>query len=206
MLATVTELETPHDDLVNQARAGDQAAFARLYREFSGFAYAALRRQLGSSPHVDDLLQQVFLKVYRELPEFLGDKPFRAWLRRACSFVVYDHLRQAKRHEAVSLDDDEREIQVAGADASEEAAGPEGELLQIEIRRRAHRILDKLKPEKRMALVMHDFEGYTLDEAAEVLDCSRFTVRTRLTRARREFAKLAGKDRALMQLIGRSAA
>jgi RNA polymerase sigma-70 factor (ECF subfamily) len=206
MLASVTELEIPQDDLVARSRAGDQAAFARLYQEFSGYAYAILRRQLGASPQVEDLLQQVFVKVYRELPAFQGDKPFRAWLRRACHFVIYDYLRQARRHEAIPLDDGERQIEVADQDPTGDPAGPESELLKAEIRRRALLILGKLKPEKRMALVMHDFEGHTLDEAAEVLGCSRFTVRTRLTRARREFAALAGKDRALMQLIGRSAA
>jgi RNA polymerase sigma-70 factor (ECF subfamily) len=204
MLASVTELETPHVDLVNRARRGDQAAFATLYEEFAGYAFAILRRQLGSSPHVEDLLQQVFVKVYRELPEFQGDKPFRAWLRRACYFVVYDHLRKAKRHEAISLDDDDRGIPIAEQEPGEAPADPERELLKAEIRRRSLTVLRKLKPEKRVALVMHDFEGHTLDEAAEVLGCSRFTVRTRVTRARREFAALAGKDKALMQLIGRS--
>jgi len=203
MFAAVTDLKTPYDDLLVRASNGDRTAFRRLYDEFSGYAYSILRRQLGDSPHVDDLLQQVFVKVYRELPEFRGEKPFRAWLRRACFFVLYDHLRRSKRHAAISLDQMESPEELVASrsvDATSEPT-PEGAFLRAEIRKHTRRILEKLTPEKQMALVMHDFEGHTLDEAAEILGCSRFTVRTRLVRARKEFAQLARKDRRMAQLF-----
>jgi RNA polymerase sigma-70 factor (ECF subfamily) len=206
MFAAVTDLRTPYDDLLVRAAEGDRSAFRQLYDEFSGYAYAMLRRQLGASPHVDDLLQQVFIKVYRELPEFRGEKPFRAWLRKACFFVVYDHLRRSRRHQTVPLNDEASPAEPASiAEQPQSCDGtPERALLQSEIRRNARRLLDRLTPEKRMALVMHDFEGHTLDEAAEILGCSRFTVRTRLVRARREFAALARKDRTMAILFERS--
>ncbi|MCP4675482.1 MAG: RNA polymerase sigma factor [Deltaproteobacteria bacterium] len=205
MMATVTELGKHHDALLQRAGTGDLGAFDRLYREFAGYAYGIICRQTGQSPHAEDLLQQVFVKVFRELPEFRGDRPFRAWLRRACYFVVYDHWRRNDRLKTVPLEDDKLEQQMPTPSSEDQSEkGPEGNYIHAEIIRYARRLLDKLTPEKRMALIMHDFEGHTLEEAAEIIGVSKFTVRTRLVRARREFAKKAAKDKRLMQLIGRS--
>ncbi len=193
----VHSLKNNHDECLGRAIKGDTTAFASLYREFAPFAYSILKRQLGSCPQVDDLLQQVFIKVYRELPVYKGDKPFRAWLRRACYFTVYDYLRQSKRHKAVSI---EEESSIAHIQAN--CDSPEFAYIQSEIKRHSLRNLDKLTAEKRMALVMHDFEGHSLDEIAEMFGVSKFTIRTRLVRARREFAGIATKNKRLMQLIG----
>lgn len=207
MAENVADLRPEHQDLINLARQGDSAAFYQLYTAYSSYVYAILRRHLGSSPHVEDLLQQVFLKIYKDLPEFRGDRPFRAWLRRACCFAIYDHFRKTSRNPEVYLDDDFDIQHFQNGSPAEygRASGPEEDYVKSEIRKRTHKILDKLKPDKRMALVLHDFEGHTLDEVAEILGVSKFTVRTRLIRGRREYAQLAQKDRELMQLIGRSA-
>ncbi|MCP4601142.1 MAG: RNA polymerase sigma factor [Proteobacteria bacterium] len=207
-MTSISEMKVPVDELVNGIKSGDHVAFTRLYREFAGFAYAILRRHLGLSHHLEDLLQQVFLKVYRETPEFRGDRPFRAWLRRACYFVIYDHIRSVKKTTFESLDaiDSDNIIYKQALIDDRKTDNPEHSLMEVETLKRLHVILNKLSPEKRMALVMHDFEGHTMGEVAEILECSKFTVRTRLVRARREFANKAKKDKALMQCLGRSVA
>lgn len=201
MVAEVKKLETPLDDLIAQAVAGDHAAFGELYREFAGVVYATLSRHLGPVQAVEDLVQTVFIKVYREFSDFRGEKPFRAWLKRACLYVVYDHLRSTKSSERESVD---RDHQVEGRAVHNLEQTPEAEYVKSEIARLTYEALAKLTPEKRIALVMHDFEGYTMDEVADVLGCSKFTVRTRLVRARREFTDHAKKNNALKQLISRS--
>ena len=201
MAAEVKKLETPLHDLIAQAVAGDHAAFGELYREFAGVVYATLSRHLGPVPAVEDLVQTVFLKVYREFSDFRGEKPFRAWLKRACLYVVYDHLRSTKSSASESVGLEERD---EGREPDNLERTPEAEYVKSEIARLTYAALDKLKPEKRIALVMHDFEGYTMDEVADVLRCSKFTVRTRLVRARREFTDHAKKNEALKQLIYRS--
>jgi RNA polymerase sigma-70 factor, ECF subfamily len=203
MSGKVSELQAPLDALIARAVDGDRVAFGALYRELSGTVYATICRQLGPSPDVEDLVQKVFLKVHRELVEFRGEKPFRAWLKCACGFIVCDHLRErsAKKREAFQRWSSEQEI-VAGSSAET----PEHELLQSEIRRMTYQALEKMKPEKRMALVMHDFEGFTLLEIAEMMRCSKFTARTRLVRGRRDFAAVVKRNTELMQLIDRGVA
>ncbi|MFO8074273.1 MAG: RNA polymerase sigma factor [Polyangia bacterium] len=205
MPSAVTDLEQPHDDLIIRAAEGDLIAFGSLYDEFADYVHGILRRHLGSSPHVEDLLQKVFVKVLRDLPEFRGDRPFRAWLRRACYFAVYDHLREEARRSRVPLDEARLEKEEVSSWTGSEPApeGPEREYVRAEIRRATREKLARLTPEKQMAIAMHDFEGHTLDECGEILGVSRYTVRTRLVRGRRELAALVRKDNRLMQLIGR---
>lgn len=198
MVAEVKKLDTFLDDLIARAVSGDHVAFGELYREFAEVVYATLVRHLGPIPAVEDLVQTVFLKVHREFCDFRGEKPFRAWLKRACLYVVYDHLRanNVRATECVELEDTLERRAVENSDRN-----PETEYVKSEISRLTYLALSKLRPEKRMALVMHDFEGYTMEEVGEVLECSKFTVRTRLVRARREFTDSIKKNKALKQLV-----
>jgi RNA polymerase sigma-70 factor (ECF subfamily) len=201
MTAEVQKLETPLNDMIARAVAGDHIAFGALYREFAGVVYATLAKSLGHVPAVEDLVQTVFLKVYRELSEFRGEKPFRSWLKRACMFVVYDHLRstRSRASESVPLDDG-----VEGRLPEDEEQNPATDYERAEILRLTYAALETLKPEKRIALLMHDFEGHTMGEVAEVLGCSEFTVRTRLVRARQELTASLKKNQKLKQLVSRS--
>lgn len=205
MAKQITDLKTPYEDLISKARRGDQAAFYQIYEGFSGFAYAIFRRHLGNSPDVEDLMQQVFVKVYLELSEYRGDRPFRAWLRRACHFAIYDYLRASKRVDDPVEDDRLEEANRDSAETSE-PPNPEVSFVKAEIRHHTRRIMNTMTAEKRMALFMHDFEGHTLLEISKILGCSMFTVKTRLVRARREFTAKAKKDTGLRQLLNRSVA
>ena len=62
MAGHVATIRSEHLDLINMAREGDSAAFYELYTTYSSYVYAILRRHLGASPNVEDLLQQVFVK------------------------------------------------------------------------------------------------------------------------------------------------
>jgi RNA polymerase sigma-70 factor (ECF subfamily) len=170
MFATVINLAEQQRDMVSRAGAGDKENFRQLYNEYAPYAYGVLRRLMGDSPHIEDVLQQVFVKVFRELPEFKGDRPFRSWLGRACCLTVYNHHRKERRHEAVPFEDNEgAAVSTAAQGMGGSDRGPERAFIEAEIHRRTHLVLDKLTPAKRMAIMMCDFEGMSLKEAAEIL-------------------------------------
>jgi RNA polymerase sigma-70 factor (ECF subfamily) len=196
----------PNRDAVDGVRRGDPASIAAIYDAFSGFVHALVYRQLGPSHAVEDLVQQVFLRVVREAPEYRSEAAFRSWIRQSTYFVVCRHLRGLRRHpEALGGIEVEDAIENGSTayGANDGSADPERQLVDLQVRRRTWRLLDKMKPDKRMALVLHDFEGNTIDEGAHILGCARFAFRSRLARARREFAALAQKDETLMRLIDR---
>ena len=188
-------------------RRGDPASIAAIYDAFGGFVHALAYRQLGPSPAVEDIVQQVFLRMLSDAPEYQGEASFRSWIRQATFFAVCRHLRGQKRRPEAPAGAALEDALDAGATACGAGAAPsdpEQQLIHRQIRERTWRLLETMRPDRRMAIVLHDFEGQTIEEGARILGCAKFAFRSRLARARREFAALAQKDEALVRLVDRS--
>ena len=91
-----------HD--VTQAQAGDEPAFRRLVERHSRGVFQLAFRLTGSEPDAEDVVQDAFLKAYRELKRFESRSSFRTWVHRITVNCAYDLLRQRPRHQAESLD------------------------------------------------------------------------------------------------------
>lgn len=138
-----------------RARRGDGSAHASLYRTFSRPCYTLAMRVVGSSAAAEDIVQDVFLKMMDAIRHYRGDAPFGAWLKRMTVNAAIDHLR-SQRH--LEKDDPERLFANVG-----DTAG----LLASE----AHDVmglLQRLPPRARLILVLHELEGYTHKELAEL--------------------------------------
>ena len=94
-----------HD--VTQAQSGDEQAFRRLVERHSRGVFQLAFRLTGSEPDAEDIVQDAFLKAYRELRRFESRSSFRTWLHRITVNCSYDLLRQRPRHKAESLDAEE---------------------------------------------------------------------------------------------------
>src|SRR5918995_6356859 len=94
-------------ELVTRAQQGDQTAFASLYEQYSPLVYRFLRRRLdGADEVVEDLTEDVFVKVYEKLDRYVErGLPFTAWLYRIAHNHLVDYLRTLPRMTASSLDD-----------------------------------------------------------------------------------------------------
>ena len=187
------ENETPPADaLVERCRKGDRAAFRELY--------AAYHRKVASQlshvvPRADlpDVVQEVFVEVFRSVQRFEGRSAFTTWLYRLSFNVAMKHRRQSSRPgQAVQAGEPREEDEM-----SDPAADPASELLSRERAARAEALLEKLAPKKRAVLVLHDIRGMDAAQIAKTLGSNILTVRTRLFYARREFEKLAQEDPAL---------
>lgn len=178
--------------LFARCRAGDPAALADLYKGYRREAMHYIRNAVRNAHEAEDILQEVFLEVARSVRRFEGRSSFSVWLRRVC---VRTAVRQMKRRH--------RQIGEESADVDRRAEGPAAGVLpdaRIEARDRRARIralVDTLSPKKRMVLVLHDLEGTSPAEIANLVGAPVLTVRTRLFYARRELAALAAQDPAL---------
>src|SRR3954464_14234560 len=94
-------------ELVTRAQQGDQTAFASLYEQYAPLVYRFLRRRLdGADEMVEDLTEDVFVKVYEKLDRYVErGLPFTAWLYRIAHNHLVDYLRSLPRTTATSLDD-----------------------------------------------------------------------------------------------------
>jgi RNA polymerase sigma factor (sigma-70 family) len=194
---TVTEpyalATTDVDDLVRRSQRGDRVAFAELFRRHRGDVSRLVFRMLGPTADAEDVVQEVFLQVHKSLTEFRGQAKFTTWLHRVTVNVVL-MVRRAARSRPVfagePLEDHEPD---RGLQPDEDAA------------RRSRitafrRLLDKLPEKKRTVFILHEIEGKSPADIAEMVDAPVLTVRTRLFYARRELAEMMREEPTLAQL------
>lgn len=183
----------PADDrpLVDAARRGDRDAFRMLFERYNRRAYALA---LGVVRHPDDALdvvQEGFIKAYKNLDKFAGNSSFFTWLYRIVMNLAIDHLRKHRRARPAPIDDP-RVIDEA-AEASLLfgllSGHPGRALLDKQIRSRIDAALDELSENHRMVLVMRELEGLSYEEMAKAMGCSKGTIMSRLFHARKNMQR-----------------
>jgi RNA polymerase sigma-70 factor, ECF subfamily len=173
--STIDEEKSAALDYVRRAQSGDVDAFELLYREHSGRIYAlCLRLKAGDSSDATELMQDVFIRAWRQLSTFRGDCAFSSWLHRLAVNTMLENARGDGRRVArvLPMDDTSR---LAGAARSS----------GVELKMDMENAIASLPKGARLAFVLHDVEGYQHQEIAEQLSVSVGTVKAQLHRARR---------------------
>lgn len=179
-------------DLLERAKAGDAAAFRELYAQHhrqvaNQLAFLVPRADL------EDVLQDVFVEVFRSLRRFEGRSAFTTWLYRLTVHVAMKARRKQTRSRTDVVDEMPEVV--------DPSMSPTDVSLSAERQARVEELLQKLAPKKRAVLVMHDLKGIEAAKIAELLKTNILTVRTRLFYARRELEALAKDDPALAEFF-----
>jgi RNA polymerase sigma-70 factor (ECF subfamily) len=179
----------PTRALIERALGGDAGAFREIFVQHRGDVARLVYRMLGPSPDVDDVVQDVFLHVYRSLGSFRGEARFSTWLYRLTVNVTRMHLRRARSRPRFS---DVEVPELPDEDVRDD--GPDAQVERADRVRTLYRLLEGLSDKKREVLVLHDFEGVAAKDIADLLSVPVLTVRTRLFYARKElYAAMAGE-------------
>ena len=177
-------------DLLAAHVQGDSAAFGVLFGRHRDRLWAVALRTMGNPDDAADGLQDGMVAAYRRAGSFRGDAQVTTWLHRVVVNACLDRLRAAKVRRAEALPDDLDERGDRGSLATSGPADPADEALVAERQRLVVAALRRLPAEQRAALVLVDMEGYSVAEAAEVLDCAVGTVKSRCSRGRSRLAEL----------------
>jgi len=171
-------MATPEDrKLVGRAREGDADAFEELVRLHTPQLYRLLARMLGSASAAEDVAQECFIRAWRALPSFRGEARFSTWLYRIAINEGNRYLARESRRELLPFDDVLRDVPDLGAQTAE--------LAEVgELRERLERLLAELPAHYRVAVVLRDVEGYSNEEAAELLELDVRNFKSRLHRGR----------------------
>jgi RNA polymerase sigma-70 factor (ECF subfamily) len=175
----------PEQKLVELVRAGEEVAFEALLKRYQSKIYRIALSVTKRREDAEEVLQDVFLSVYRKIAGFDGRSAFGTWLYRIAVNTALMKLRgREPAHESI----DEYLPQFAGgrharmiADWSE---GADEVILRKERAQIVRQAIETLPPEYRVALVLRDLEGLSNSEVAEVLGATIPTVKARLHRAR----------------------
>lgn len=161
-------------ELLQQARAGDEGAMHALYNRYAPRVYAVVRRIAGDDGLADDWAQEAWIRAFRALPGFRGEAAFSTWLHRVAVNSALQGKRASRRHE-------EREEPLAVLPG---AIGADGTQDPTVLRIALERALDRLPPGMRQVLVLHDVEGFTHDEIGDMLGIAAGTSKSQLSKAR----------------------
>ena len=169
-------MEIDDATLVERSRNGDLEAFNQIVRRYQLRVYNLAARILGDRTAAEDVAQDTFVSAYKALARFRGGS-LRAWLLRIASNLCYDRLRSAKRRPEQSLDE---AMESPGFHVPSRDPSPE----QQAISRELHDHILGLPFDQRNTIMLVDVQGLSYEEAAEAMDVSMGTVKSRLSRAR----------------------
>jgi RNA polymerase sigma-70 factor (ECF subfamily) len=182
--------------MISRCQQEDQEAlkeiFDKYHKRVYGIAYGVVRQR----EEALDIVQEVFIKLFRSIKNFKGRSQFYTYLYRMVMNTAIDHARKAGKQFVSSLDE---EGSFEPSDNAER--GPERMLLQKELEGRVKLAMDKLPAEQKVALIFRDVEGLSYQEMSEAMGCSIGTVMSRLHYGRRRVQELL-KD--YVDLHGRS--
>lgn len=162
---------------LERARRGDMTAFAVIYERYGVACYNLALRVLGEPAAAEDIVQEVFLKMFASLRGFRGDAPFGAWLKRMTANATIDATRQRTRFR-----DDDVDALFASMPAHDTDA---------ESRADAWTLLMRLPPRARAVVILHEVEGYTHKELAELFGQTESYSKSILARALRRLGDIA---------------
>ena len=190
----MTDTAPPSDAELLQAHvAGDPDAFGTLFGRHRDRLWAVALRTMGNPDDAADGLQDGLIAAYRRAASFRGDAAVTTWLHRVVVNACLDRHRAAKVRAAQPLPDDIDEYADRGSLTTAATELDPAEIVVAGERRAVVlRALATLAPEQRAALVLVDMEGYSVAEAAEMLDCAEGTVKSRCSRGRARLAPLLG--------------
>jgi RNA polymerase sigma-70 factor (ECF subfamily) len=185
---------TDDGGLLRRAGAGDAAAFREIFVRHRGDVARLVYRMLGAPADLEDVVQEVFVQVYRSLKDFRGQSKFSTWLHRVTVNVVLMHRRSARSRPVLT---DEIPSDVV---ADDRQALPDEDFERLERMRAFQRLLGRLADKKRVVFVLHELEGLPPAEIADIVGAPVLTVRTRLFYARRELEQMLSEEPALAGL------
>lgn len=166
-------------------RAGIEEAYEELIERYEQQLYGMTYRLLGSPMDAADVVQEVFLKVFRTIGSFREQSSLRTWIYRIAVNETHNHRRWFARHCRceVSMEEDGRE-QNALDQTADPGRSPYELTLDNENRQLVERALTRINPVFRTAVVLRDIQSLTYEEIAEILQVSLGTVKSRILRGR----------------------
>jgi RNA polymerase sigma-70 factor, ECF subfamily len=174
-----------HDDeraLIERCRAGDDTAFGELVDLHKNLVYGLVYRMIADRSRVDDLAQEVFLRVHRGLPYFRGEARLSTWIYRIVQNVCA--AARSGRAPDVSLDQGDRSGRRLDPGGTDAAFG------DLELRDRLEKAIAQLPDPQRLLVAAHYLDGVRYEALAESLNIPLGTVKTHLYRAKRRLREL----------------
>lgn len=164
-------------ELATAASGGDIVAFEEIYRRHHRRVYSICYRFLRNATETEDLVQDVFIQLYRKIGSYRGEAAFSTWLHRLTVNQVLMHLRRSTVKREKTTEDGETPVQIASGTENPKRMPIVDKIV-------LKRAIAQLSTGYRNVFVLHDIEGYEHDEISKILGCATGTSKSQLHKAR----------------------
>jgi RNA polymerase sigma-70 factor (ECF subfamily) len=184
--------ELSDNDVVQASLEGDPRAFGELVSRYDQRLLNFVYRTIGDRERAQDLVQETFVRVYRHLQRFDQTKKFSTWIYTIASNLAKNELRNRSRNPLVlfqtikkNWDADHRPLEWEDTQYK-----PDDLFRKRHLREKVEEAVKQLPEHHRMVFVLRELEGKTYEEIADITGCNLGTVKSRLNRARNNFAHI----------------
>ena len=172
-------------DVIVRAQAGDRSAHEAIVNQFAPMVFRLISRFFRTREDVEDLAQDVFLKVFARIDQVRPGENFPGWLARVTVNTCYDELRKNRRRKAA--------METYGPELA--AQKPSGMNTEPDLHGKARIAVQSLDPKLRIPLLLKEVEEMSVEEIARTMGLTQTNVKVRLFRARKKLASvLSGSD------------
>jgi RNA polymerase sigma-70 factor (ECF subfamily) len=170
-------------ETIRRAQSGDAAAYNEIVQAYRKRILGTIFRLIGRAEDVEDVGQEVFVRLYFSLDQLRTVEVFEPWLYRLTVNAAYDYLRKLRRTRSVRMADLSLE-QLNAADAAESGKQLSEEKHRKDIREMMNLLLDQVSEEDRLLLTLKEIEGLSLKELSKIYKVNENALKVRLFRAR----------------------
>lgn len=170
--------------LVQAVLKGDKAAFAEIVNLYQEKLYSISFRMLYNKQEAEDVVQDTFLRVYKNLTKYDHHMKFSTWIYRIATNLCIDRLRKRKPNYSLDAESSEREGLDGYSMIPSDHRTPESELILTETQKIIHQAIESLPVKYKSVMILRYLQDLSLQEIGEILDMPITTIKTRVHRGR----------------------
>ena len=188
------------EELVEKVKNGDIDAFEEVIAKYEKRVFSLIYNMLKNDNDIEDIAQEVFVKVYRNIHKFKGNSSLYTWIYRITTNLCLDYMKKQKSviyiDEKLQLDDGEVEFQIPCEEKLQDELYEEKE-----IKRKLEKCIAKLPDKQRVMIVLRDIKGFSYEEISDILEMKLGTVKSQINRARLKLKELLEKDGTFLDYV-----
>ncbi len=181
------------EELVKRVKNGDVDAFEEIIAKYEKRVFSLIYNVTKNENEIEDLAQEVFIKVYKNIDKFQGKSSLYTWIYRITTNLCLDYIK--KRREIIYIDekiqygDGEVDIQLSTNEKLQDELYEEKELKE-----KLQKSIDKLPDKQKMMIILRDIKGLSYEEISKILEMKLGTVKSQINRARIKLKEILEKD------------
>jgi len=169
-------------EIIIKAMAGDVAAFRKVVEQHQSFAYAVAFRFTGIEEEAEDIVQEAFVRLWKNLKTYRQEVKLTTWLYRIIANLCLDFLKSRRGKEKRNREELGKGYVIA------DHSTPEHEYQQNELMKAIHSAAEELTPKQKAVFILRDLEGLSVEEVTGILSMTAGNVKSNLFHARQKMA------------------